>query len=103
MALQCLLEEPHSRRFITFLRDVALKDLALVIDRSPQVMGLAIDLYEHLIDVPAPVTKSSHPADPLPIDIGCKQRAKPVPPMPHRFMADVDTAFCQQVLDVSQA
>jgi len=35
-------------------------------------------------------------------DIGGKHRTKPVPPETHRFMADVDAAFEQQIFDLAQ-
>ena len=80
VALQRLLEEPQSRGFITFLGDVALQNLALVIDSAPQLMRLSIDLHEDFVDGPTPVCVAFHAANALPFDIGCKQRAEPVPP-----------------------
>ena len=35
-------------------------------------------------------------------DLGGKHGAEPVPPEPHRLVADVDAAFEQQVLDLPQ-
>jgi len=35
-------------------------------------------------------------------DLGCEHRADPVPPKPYRFMADINAAFEQQVLDLPQ-
>ena len=35
-------------------------------------------------------------------DLSSKHRAKSIPPVPHRFVADVDAALVQQVLDVSE-
>lgn len=98
--LQRLLEEAQSRGFVSFLRHIALENLALVVDRPPQIVRLAIDLHEHLIDVPAPVPKAPHSADPLSLDIGRKQRSKPVPPQPNSLVADVDAALSQQILNV---
>lgn len=51
-----------------------------MINGSPQVMSLDIDLYEHLIDMPAPLAKALHTADPLPLDVGCEYRTEPIPP-----------------------
>jgi len=34
--------------------DIGFQVLALVVHGAPQVMMLAIDLHEHLVDVPAP-------------------------------------------------
>ena len=31
-----------------------------------------------------------------------KQRAKAIPPVPHRFVRDVDASFVEQVFDLSQ-
>jgi hypothetical protein len=45
---------------------------------------------------------AAHVLDPLPADLAGEHRAEPVPPQPHRLMADVDAALEQQVLDVPQ-
>jgi len=65
-------------------------------------MCLAINLYKHFIDVPAPVSKSPHPADPLPLDVSRKQWAETVPPHPDRFVTNIDAALCKQVFDIPQ-
>ncbi len=82
--------------------NVALENLAIVIDRSPQVVLLTLDLHEHLVEAPAPVAKALHSADPLAANIGCEHWPEPVPTHPHRLVADVDPAFEQQVLDIPQ-
>jgi len=63
---------------------------------------LAIDFHEDLVEVPAPVRMHSHPIDPLAPDLGRKHRPEPVPPKTYRFMAEIDAALGQQVLDVAQ-
>ena len=35
-------------------------------------------------------------------DLRCKDRTEPMPPIPHRFMADIDAAFMQQIFYVSK-
>ena len=35
-------------------------------------------------------------------DLGCKQRAKAVPPVPHRLITNVDATFEQNVFDLAQ-
>jgi len=72
-----------------------------VVDGTPQIVRLPIDLYEDLIEVPAPIRVAFHPTDPLALDVGCEHRPKPVPPQPHGFMADVDAAFEEQIFDVA--
>jgi hypothetical protein len=52
--------------------------------------------------MPLPVGVGAHVLDALPADFTGEYRAEPVPPQPHRFMADVDAALEQQILDVAQ-
>jgi hypothetical protein len=58
--LQRLLHEGQSRGFVPFLRDVAFEDLALVIDRAPQVDHLTVQLHVHFVEVPLPVAETAH-------------------------------------------
>lgn len=46
LTLQHVLEKAQIRSFIALLRDKALKDLTRLIDGSPQIVGLAVNLYE---------------------------------------------------------
>ncbi len=73
-----------------------------MIDRPPQIAELAVDLHEHLIQVPAPLRIAAHVCDPLLSDLGGEHRPKPVPPEPDSLVADVDPALGQQILDVAQ-
>ena len=100
MTLQRVPDEPQSRCLVPCPGDVALQHLPLVIDSSPEVDHLTIELHVHLVEMPLPVAKLTHAADPLPADVGCENGAEPVPPMPNRLMADVDPPLEQQVLDV---
>ncbi len=40
--------------------------------------------------------------NPLSSDLGGKHQAEPVPPKPHRLVADIDATFMQQILDVAK-
>ena len=102
VALQCPLHEGESRRFVTFLRDIGFQDFAFVINGTPEIYHLAVQLYVHFIEVLFPVPEPTHPANPLPPDVAGKQRPEPIPPEAHRFVADVDAAFKKQILNVSQ-
>jgi hypothetical protein len=73
-----------------------------VIDHSPEVDHLAIQLHVHLVQVPARVTKATHARDMLATYVACEPRAEPVPPRPHRLVADIDPALEQQVLNISE-
>lgn len=65
-------------------------------------MHPATDLYVHLVQVPVPVPEALHPGHTLPADISSEHRAKPVPPVPHCLVTNVDPALEQQILDVAQ-
>lgn len=96
MALQRLLHEAKRCILVAGPGDVALKDLALLIYRSPQVNHFTVELHVHLIEMPPPVTEPPHSADPLTADIACEHWPEPVPPMPHRLVTDVDPTLKQQ-------
>src|SRR6478735_451191 len=102
MALERLLHEGQGCCLVPRPGDVALEDLALLVDCSPQVDHLAVQLHVHLVEMPAPLAKASHPAHPLPANVGREQWPKPVPPVAHGLVADVDAPLCQQVLDIAQ-
>ena len=60
---------------------------------APEIVGLSIDLYEHLVEMPLPVRKASKRLDPLPLDVGSKHRSKPVSPISDGFVRNVDPAL----------
>lgn len=97
----CFLEEFQRRPPITRLRDEALKNLPFVIDGPPEVMPLAIDLHEDLVEMPTPAARF-HPFDPALPDLGGKHGTKPVPPIPHRLVADIDTALVEEIFDIPE-
>ncbi len=73
-----------------------------MINRPPEVVGFAPNLDEHLVQVPLPLAVASALADaPFP-DLGRGHRAEAVPPEPNRLVADVDTAFMEQILDIAK-
>ena len=45
--------------FVSSLRDDALKNLAFVIDCTPQVVAITVDLHEDLVDMPLPSGKDT--------------------------------------------
>ena len=73
-----------------------------MIDGAPEVVALAANPNEDFIEMPAPMDEAAHRLNPLPADLAGEHRAEPVPPKPHRLAADVDTAFVQQIPDVSK-
>jgi hypothetical protein len=89
----CLAIPPFRRKYFVHL--------TFVIDRSPQIMRLAVDPNENLVQVPAPV-RIRMMMNPSLADRSSEHRAEPVPPETHRLVAHVDAAFEQQILDLAQ-
>jgi hypothetical protein len=102
MALQALLHERPSCRLVPFLRYEGLQDLALLIDRTPELNHLAVQLHVHLIKIPLPVPEAKQVAHAPPADLGREHRAEPVPSWPHCLVAEIIAALKKQVLDVAQ-
>ncbi len=73
-----------------------------MVDPATKVMGLTVDLYEDLIEVPAPVRGAAHSRYSLPTNVCCEHRTEPVPPEAYGFMADINAPFEEQVFDISQ-
>ena len=102
VAFERLLHKGESCGFVSCFGDVALKDLTLMVDRAPQIAHLSVHLHVHLIKMPLPLSKASHPVYPGPANVTREQRAEPVPPESHCLVADVDSSFVEQILDVPQ-
>lgn len=73
-----------------------------MINGTPKVEPFAVDLHEHLVQVPPLLWPGTQPLGSLPSDFGGENRAKPMPLETHGVMTDIDAAFVQQVLDISQ-
>ena len=61
-----------------------------------------VDLYKHLVEVPAPVFASAHSIHPLAPKFRGKHQTKPVPQVAHRLPADLDTTLVMQAFDIAQ-
>ncbi len=73
-----------------------LKYLAFVINRTPEVVRLAIDPDEPLVQVPSPL--GNRPMMNASFrDRGGEHRTEPVPPQPYRLVADVYTPLEQNI------
>ena len=93
------LEKLQRRGLVPFRSDDLFQDLAFMVDGAPEIAELAVDLYERLIQMPAPLGIGAHMRDPPLSDLGGKHRPEPVAPKPNGLMADVDPALGQKVLD----
>ena len=43
-----------------------------------------------------------HAVNPALADLRCKDRTEPMPPISHRFMADIDAALMEQIFHIAQ-
>lgn len=92
----------HSRFAVPCLGYKRFKDFALVINSPPEVVGFTPNLHEHLVQVPLPLRPRAKLLGSFPSDLGCEDRTKTVPPEPNCFVADVDAAFVEQILDIAK-
>ncbi len=83
------------------LRRENLKHLVFVIHRTPEVMCLAIDPDEHLVQVPTPWRKRPKMNASVP-DRSREHGTEPVPPEPYRLVADIDAALEQEIFYLPQ-
>jgi len=90
------------RRSLVLRGDHRFQDLALVIDGTPEVAELVVDLHKDLIQMPTPLGEAALMRYPPLSDLGGEHRAKPVPPKSDGLMADLDPALGQEILDVAQ-
>lgn len=72
-----------------------------MIDSLPQIAAFAVDLHEHLVEMPPPVA-GPHALDAALSVLSREDRTKAEPPEPNRLVADVDAALVKKILDVPQ-
>ena len=101
VTLHRFLQEFQCGLAITFLRHECLKNFTLMIDSPPQIMSLAIDPNEDLVQMPFPLWKIPSRRNPFLSDLCGEHRAKPVPPGTYRFITDVNPALMQQVFNLT--
>ena len=97
-ALEQLTENSLRRCGVSPRRHQHVTHVAVLVDRTPQVMGDAVDLHQDLIDVPPVAGAGSAPAQ-----LGGIARPEPGAPAPDRLPGEHDTAGQQQLLNVAQA
>lgn len=94
MPLYCALQKLKRSLAVSLFRGKHLQYLALVIHGAPEIERLAIDLYEGLVEVPAPKGIAMVMTAAF-SDLRGKQRTEPVPPQARCLMANVDATFMQ--------
>ena len=85
---------------IALPRHKGIKDDALLVNGTPEVLGLNLHFHENLIEVPAPVVWTlMQLLLPLP-GLLRDHRAKAAPPKPNSLVAYVDASFVEKILDL---
>ena len=69
---------------------------------APQIVSLSTDLHEHLILVPLPLRRLSHSFRSTFPNLVREISTEAVNPVTDSFVTDVDPAFVEQVLDITQ-
>ena len=72
-----------------------------MIHGPPKIVSFTVDLHEHLVQMPALKT-GFHAGNSALSDLSCKQRAEPMPPVPHSIMAYIDAALVKDILGVPE-
>ena len=72
-----------------------------MVDGAPKIVGLASNLYENFIDMPAP-NRIAALLEAAFSYFRREQGTKTVPPMAHTFMAYIDATLVQQVFDIAK-
>ena len=102
MTLEPLFRECERSGFVAGSGDIGLKHFALVINSTPQVMHLAIELHVNLIEARPPMAKPAHRVHPLAANVAGENRTETVPPEPHGLVAHVNSTLEEKILDVAQ-
>ncbi len=90
-------EEPEGRAFVPTALHEDIQDVPVLINGTPRIMPLAVDLQKHLITMPL-VSGLCAPTTEL---VG-KVLSELLAPLPHRFIGYVHAACGQQFFDVTK-
>jgi len=102
MSFHRFLQELQGCRPVPLPGDIALEHFPFVIDGAPEIMRLAVDLHEDLVEMPAVLHSGAQALDPFASDLGGEHRPEAVPPVAHRFVADLDAAFVEEILHIPE-
>ena len=98
-------EAAHQLQSSAFVAPVLHKDfqhLALGVDRPPEIVRLASNFHEDLVQVPAPLLYPAHSLRPPLTDLICEVRPEAIYPKTDAFVTNIYAPLVQKVLYVSQ-
>ena len=102
VALHRALERGERRLAIAAFYGKDLQHLALMIDSAPEIVRLAVNPHEDLVQVPTPLWHGAEVFCPPASDLGVESWAEAVPPKPHGLVADIDLSLKQKIFDLTQ-
>jgi hypothetical protein len=73
-----------------------------VIDRAPEIVLDAVDLYKDLFQVPLPLSALMHIRGAFRSGLSGEDRSKTINPQSHALVANIDPTLMQQVFAVPQ-
>ena len=73
-----------------------------MVDGAPKIVDLAVDADKHFVQMPAPLWPRTQMPGSLATDLGRKDRTKTVPPITNCFMAHIDPAFVEKILNIAE-
>ena len=100
--LHGFLQEFQSSGFVALLVGIEFEHFAFVVDSPPKIVPLSSYLHEDLVQVPLPLRTSAHRFRSAFPDFVGELGAEPIDPETDAFVADVNAALVEQVLDIPQ-
>ena len=73
-----------------------------MINSSPKIMGLTVDFHKDLIKMPFPIWVFGNWVHSFLADLPSEEWAKFVPPIPDRFMANINASFMEEIFYISK-
>jgi hypothetical protein len=98
LPFQQLAKEPFRRAGVTISLDQYVNHVPVLIYGPPQILLLAIDFHENLIDVER-ITITTMPT----FESSSVSNTKLDAPESDGFVADSDASFCEQILNITVA
>ncbi len=97
------LKKNHCCLAVASLGNKGFQNLTLVVNGTPQVICLAIDLHKYFVQVPSPVgVIPGRRMKSFLTDLARKQGTKSIPPIADCFMADINAAFMKKIFDIAK-
>src|SRR5271157_4904711 len=96
--LQELAHQLQRGMLVSLRLDQHIEDLALSVDSPPEIGHTAVDFQIDLVEMPSRMRFQTTLAQ-----VGRNHRTEMVHPTPNRLVRHRDSAFRQQILDVTQA